>query len=168
MALVWHRHLAGASQARRLCHTPVWTGISRTARPWNHYNVVMSARKPDYWFPVKKRGLGWGPPNCWHGWVALFVWIAFTAAIAVAAVPFAVRTIQSAPASVPVLFKVALTVAAFFLITFASAMSLFWWKGQKPVRWRWGDETGLCPQCQYNLTGNTSGICPECGHKIET
>ena len=22
---------------------------------------------------------------------------------------------------------------------------------------------GLCPSCNYNLTGNTSGVCPECG-----
>src|SRR6185437_16764226 len=25
---------------------------------------------------------------------------------------------------------------------------------------------GFCPQCSYNLTGNTSGICPECGTRI--
>jgi hypothetical protein len=24
----------------------------------------------------------------------------------------------------------------------------------------------LCPNCQYNLTGNTSGRCPECGQPI--
>ncbi len=23
-----------------------------------------------------------------------------------------------------------------------------------------------CPQCEYNLTGNTSGVCPECGTAI--
>lgn len=25
---------------------------------------------------------------------------------------------------------------------------------------------GFCPECSYNLTGNTSGICPECGVKV--
>jgi hypothetical protein len=25
----------------------------------------------------------------------------------------------------------------------------------------------LCPNCAYNLTGNTSGVCPECGAKVE-
>lgn len=25
---------------------------------------------------------------------------------------------------------------------------------------------GLCPSCEYNLTGNTSGVCPECGTRI--
>lgn len=23
-----------------------------------------------------------------------------------------------------------------------------------------------CPQCDYDLTGNTSGICPECGTRL--
>jgi hypothetical protein len=30
-------------------------------------------------------------------------------------------------------------------------------------RQRWLARTGRCPQCGYNLTGNTSGVCPECG-----
>lgn len=25
---------------------------------------------------------------------------------------------------------------------------------------------GVCPDCAYNLTGNTSGTCPECGTPI--
>lgn len=25
---------------------------------------------------------------------------------------------------------------------------------------------GHCPQCSYNLTGNTSGVCPECGTRF--
>ncbi|HEX5228243.1 MAG TPA: hypothetical protein VFW44_11060 [Bryobacteraceae bacterium] len=25
---------------------------------------------------------------------------------------------------------------------------------------------GHCPECSYNLTGNTSGVCPECGGRI--
>ena len=25
---------------------------------------------------------------------------------------------------------------------------------------------GLCPRCEYNLTGNTSNTCPECGSPI--
>jgi hypothetical protein len=27
---------------------------------------------------------------------------------------------------------------------------------------------GFCPQCGYDLFGNSSGICPECGRPIET
>ncbi len=28
--------------------------------------------------------------------------------------------------------------------------------------------SGLCPICRYNLTGNTSGVCPECGSVTPT
>ena len=24
----------------------------------------------------------------------------------------------------------------------------------------------VCPECGYNLTGNTSGVCPECGMPV--
>ncbi|WP_428389083.1 hypothetical protein [Mucisphaera sp.] len=27
--------------------------------------------RPDYWFPRKKNGLGWGPPVRWEGWAAV-------------------------------------------------------------------------------------------------
>ena len=35
------------------------------------------------------------------------------------------------------------------------------------IRFRraWRVRRGLCPDCSYNLTGNTSGICPECGRR---
>ncbi|HEX4793690.1 MAG TPA: hypothetical protein VH370_07865 [Humisphaera sp.] len=46
--------------------------------------------------------------------------------------------------------------------------------GLIPLRgiWRWGRAARrrrmkLCPNCAYNLTGNTSGVCPECGGKVE-
>jgi len=26
------------------------------------------------WFPAKRYGWGWGPPNCWQGWVVLAVY----------------------------------------------------------------------------------------------
>lgn len=25
---------------------------------------------------------------------------------------------------------------------------------------------GCCPQCNYDLRGNTSGVCPECGGRV--
>lgn len=34
-------------------------------------------------------------------------------------------------------------------------------------RQRWSEFNG-CPQCGYNLTGNTSGVCPECGAAIKS
>jgi len=27
---------------------------------------------------------------------------------------------------------------------------------------------GCCPNCEYNLTGNTTGVCPECGAPTPT
>lgn len=29
-----------------------------------------------------------------------------------------------------------------------------------------GPKRGFCPECSYDLTGNTSGTCPECGGRI--
>ncbi len=34
--------------------------------------------------------------------------------------------------------------------------------------WRNVLKPGVCPTCQYNLTGNKSGVCPECGQGIVT
>jgi hypothetical protein len=36
------------------------------------------------------------------------------------------------------------------------------------LRWRRCRRKGLCPQCGYDLFGNTSGICPECGSEAST
>jgi sugar phosphate permease len=27
--------------------------------------------RPAFWFPAKTRGWGWGPPNCWQGWLVI-------------------------------------------------------------------------------------------------
>jgi hypothetical protein len=35
--------------------------------------------KPDekrFWFPAKKYGYGWGPPNCWQGWLVILIYVA--------------------------------------------------------------------------------------------
>ena len=29
------------------------------------------------------------------------------------------------------------------------------------------DQTGKCPRCRYDLTGNLTGQCPECGTLID-
>lgn len=27
--------------------------------------------KPEYWFPARRVGWGWGPPSTWQGWAVL-------------------------------------------------------------------------------------------------
>jgi hypothetical protein len=40
-----------------------------------------------------------------------------------------------------------------------------------PTGWLWIRDRrpppGYCPECCYDLTGNTSGVCPECGVSID-
>lgn len=31
------------------------------------------AEQPEYWFPAKRHGWGWGPPRTWQRWVVLIV-----------------------------------------------------------------------------------------------
>lgn len=35
----------------------------------------MSNDRPQWWFPEKEFGFGWGMPACWQGWVTLLVFI---------------------------------------------------------------------------------------------
>jgi hypothetical protein len=46
------------------------------------------------------------------------------------------------------------------LMLLLSIVALVWSSIRRPA------PAGVCPCCQYNLTGNTSGICPECGTPI--
>jgi hypothetical protein len=42
----------------------------------------MSEQQPEYWFPARRYGWGWGPPIRWQGWVVLISWlIAFVSAV---------------------------------------------------------------------------------------
>lgn len=52
-----------------------------------------------------------------------------------------------------------LTVVGFILISTPTI-----WSGARVPKLK-PAKPGVCPQCGYNLTGNTSGICPECGTK---
>ena len=79
--------------------------------------------KPDFWFPAKRYGWGWGMPVKWQGWVAL---IAYVATVAVGAIRFPPN--QNMPAF---LLVVVLGSLVFGLVC--------WWKGEPP-RWRWGKD----------------------------
>jgi len=34
---------------------------------------------PNYWFPAKRYGWGWGPPQTWQGWLVLVIFVALLA-----------------------------------------------------------------------------------------
>jgi len=88
-------------------------------------NDLMSEEmKPDekkFWFPAKKYGYGWGPPNCWQGWVVLLAYIALLAGGS-----FVVR-----PDKHLALFIGYVTILSIILTI------VCWLKGEK-AGWRWG------------------------------
>ena len=79
-----------------------------------------------YWFPAKRYGWGWGPPQTWQGWVVSLVWIA-----AVIVGLFLLRHNPYQPASS----------LAFVLLMGGILTLICRWKGEPP-KWRWGDRSG--------------------------
>ncbi len=80
-------------------------------------------QEPEYWFPAKRYGWGWGPPATWQGW-AVFVAFFILVIAGVFAFP---------PHSSPAMFVGCIVILCIAL------MGVCWWKGEPP-RWRWGDE----------------------------
>lgn len=77
--------------------------------------------RPDYWFPAKRYGWGWGPPTCWQGWAVLGAW---TAVFAAGAAVLAGRHWGG--------------YGVFVAVMVAAIVGVCWIKGEPP-RWRWGD-----------------------------
>ena len=73
------------------------------------------------WFPAKRYGWGWGPPNCWQGWMVILLWLAL------------VLTSTLLLNQHPVWQFVCIPSLILLLI------SICFWKGEKP-RWRWGKD----------------------------
>ena len=80
--------------------------------------MLPNEKKP--WFPAKRYGWGWGPPNCWQGWVVFAVWLALLAGGGVYLMP--------GQPELFVLYAIGLTIVLVIVC---------WIKGEKP-RWRWG------------------------------
>jgi hypothetical protein len=81
----------------------------------------MTTPDPNYWFPAKRYGWGWGPPRTWQGWMVL---AAFFVLLLVGAVSILPR----------------LGAAWFVAYSFAlclGLMAICWVKGERPS-WRWG------------------------------
>ena len=80
---------------------------------------------PNYWFPAKRYGWGWGFPGTWQGWVVIagYVAVVGTGAVVIS------------PSLRPGLFIAYLVVATLALI------AICWAKGEPP-QWRWGKRDG--------------------------
>jgi hypothetical protein len=79
--------------------------------------------QPEYWFPAKRYGWGWGPPSTWQGWVVMVVSIVLFGAGFVL-VPVARHTVG---------FLLYNGVLVVLLIAVCYA------KGEPPS-WRWGNK----------------------------
>ena len=79
--------------------------------------------QPEYWFPGKRYGWGWGLPITWQGWL---VFAAFIGLIVAGVFLFPPRKALAAFLSYVVLLSVIL-------------VAVCWWKGEVP-RWRWGGD----------------------------
>ena len=80
-------------------------------------------QEPEYWFPAKRYGWGWGPPVTWQGWAVL---AAFVILIIIGAIIVPPHRATAKFIGYVVILSIALT-------------GVCWWKGEPP-RWRWGDE----------------------------
>jgi len=81
----------------------------------------VSLAAPEYWFPAKRYGWGWGPPRAWQGWVVLGAFFALLAAGAIVLLP----------AQRPAYF------VAYTAVLCAALVAVCWVKGE-PSRWHWG------------------------------
>ncbi len=84
----------------------------------------MASAKPSYWFAAKRYGYGWGLPARWQGWVVLFCYLGL-------ALGGVYRFAPSRNGGALILYLLILT--ALLVIVLA-------WKGERPLRWRWGGE----------------------------
>jgi len=74
-----------------------------------------------YWFPAKRYGWGWGPPNCWQGWTVLSGWLALF---------FTVTRLFARNQGAAYWLSVIAMLGLLLAICYA--------KGE-PLAWRWGD-----------------------------
>ncbi|MEA3196722.1 MAG: hypothetical protein QOF32_774 [Gammaproteobacteria bacterium] len=73
-----------------------------------------------YWFPAKRYGWGWGPPQTWQGWAVFVVWLAV----------IAVATVRLMPRHLVAYLSILLAMIVLLL-------GICYVKGEPPA-WRWG------------------------------
>ncbi|HEX4195097.1 MAG TPA: hypothetical protein VHY80_18450 [Stellaceae bacterium] len=79
------------------------------------------AQTPNYWFPAKRYGWGWGLPATWQGWVVLAIFLALVIA----------GVFIFPPQQSPVAFIL------YIVLLSALLTAVCWYQGEPP-RWRWG------------------------------
>jgi hypothetical protein len=73
------------------------------------------------------------------------------------------QTLRARPTNRHVEVSIALPFIMACVLPVPMLWGLLWgWRTFHARRRPWG----LCPACDYDLTGNVSGVCPECGMKI--
>ena len=72
-----------------------------------------------YWFPAKRYGWGWGPPQTWQGWAVIVMYAAFVGA----------GFVLISPAERPGLFSAYLLLLTLLLVVIC-------WMTGEPPRWR--------------------------------
>lgn len=82
----------------------------------------MAEEEKPYWFYAKWYGWGWGLPATWQGWLVVAVWIGLIFA-----------AVQFAPDRMKLPVILILTIALIIVVAF---------KGERPVKWRWGRRNG--------------------------
>ena len=80
--------------------------------------------EPNFWFPVKRYGWGWGFPVRWQGWLVLAAYFG----LALAGIQF----FEPRDALGSLLLYLAAVTAVFIAVVAI--------KGERPVRWRWGNK----------------------------
>ena len=81
----------------------------------------MDPSKPPYWFPAKRYGWGWGPPQTWQGWVTTIVWFAVTLGLS------------------PVMVRRGVPHFLLFILGMSLLLMLICHAKGEPPQWRWGE-----------------------------
>jgi hypothetical protein len=86
--------------------------------------MIVMTDPPTFWFPAKRYGWGWGLPVRWQGWVVL---AAYAALLFAGIDLFKARRDSS-------------SLLLYFVVLTAVLVAIIAFKGEGPLRWRWGKE----------------------------
>jgi hypothetical protein len=82
----------------------------------------MTRQTTDFWFPLKTYGWGWGLPVKWQGWVVLLAYFV----LLIGGIRYFAESAN-------------LVVLTIYLLTVtAGLIAICIWKGERPLKWRWG------------------------------